>query len=345
MGIKDRSGYANVTEENRRVKGMISGPGHLKESLARAAEIIKAGGVVAFPTETVYGLGADAFNPLAVARIFEIKRRPHFDPLIIHIAHLPDLRKIVSMVTPLARKLIDRFWPGPLTVVLSKKEEVPDIVTAGLETVAVRMPAHPISLSLIREAGCPLAAPSANPFGYLSPTTAEHVRSQLGDRVDLILDGGPCQVGVESTILSFVEERPVLLRPGGVPLEEIESVIGKVEIDTMEDDRPTAPGMLPRHYAPHTPILLNWSDQDIGSKRKKKMGLLAFREPVHSSLFDHIEVLSKNGDLREAASNLFAAIRRLDALNLDLILAESVSEEGLGRAIMDRLRRASHPGE
>jgi L-threonylcarbamoyladenylate synthase len=341
MGMKDQSGSGNVKEESRRERGIISGSGHLKKSLFRAAGIIRAGGVVAFPTETVYGLGADAFNPLAVARIFEIKRRPHFDPLIIHIASLPDMRKIVSKVTPLARKLIDRFWPGPLTVVLSKKGEVPDIVTAGLETVAVRMPDHPIALRLIKEAGCPLAAPSANPFGYLSPTTAEHVRAQLGDRVDQILDGGPCQVGVESTILSFVGERPVLLRPGGTPLEEIESVIGKVEIETMEGDRPTAPGMLPRHYAPRTPILLNWSDQGLGSKRKKKIGLLAFREPVGSSLFDHVEVLSKNGDLREAASNLFAAIRRLDGSGLDLILAEPVPETGLGRAIMDRLRRAS----
>ncbi len=339
--MKDRSGSGNVRGEGRLAKGKMAGPGPLKESLSRAAEIIKAGGVVAFPTETVYGLGADVFNPLAVARIFEIKRRPHFDPLIIHIARLSDLRRVVTGVTPMARKLIDRFWPGPLTVVLSKKEEVPEIVTAGLGTAAVRMPDHPLASRLIREAGCPLAAPSANPFGYVSPTTAEHVRAQLGDRVDLILDGGPCEVGVESTILSLVEERPVLLRPGGIPLEEIESVIGKVEIEATEGDRSAAPGMLPRHYAPRTPIFLDGSDRSPGPGGKERIGLLAFRDPVDDSPFDHVEVLSRKGDLREAAANLFAAIRRLDALNLDLILAESVSEEGLGRAIMDRLRRAS----
>lgn len=307
----------------------------------KAADIIKQGGVVAFPTETVYGLGADAFNPLAVARIFEIKERPYFDPLIVHVAHHGDLDRLVIEILSQAKTLMERFWPGPLTVVLSKREDVPDIVTAGLPTVAVRMPKHPMALRLMELTDCPIAAPSANPFGYLSPTTAEHVRDQLGDQVDLILDGGPCEVGVESTILSFLEKRPRLLRPGGVSLEEIESIIGKVEIDPVEEDRPSAPGMLPRHYAPRTPIVLDWSDKDLHSHKGKKIGLLAFQEPVNYLKFDHVEVLSKKGDFREAATNLFAAIRRLDALKLDLILAEPVREVGLGRAIMDRLRRAS----
>ena len=312
-----------------------------KELIQHAAEIIKEGGIVAFPTETVYGLGADAFNPLAVARIFEVKRRPYFDPLIVHVAHPADVKKLVKEIPSNAKKLTESFWPGPLTVVLLKEEDIPDIVTAGLPTVAIRMPNHPMALSLIKESKCPIAAPSANPFGYLSPTTAEHVRDQLGDQVDLILDGGPCPVGIESTILSFLEEKPRLLRPGGVSLEEIESVIGKVEISPIEDDKPSAPGMLPKHYAPRTPIVLNWNDKNLKIDKNKKIGLLAFQETKNHLKFHSVEVLSKKGDIREAAANLFAAIRRLDALDLDLIVAEPIPEIGLGRAIMDRLRRAS----
>jgi L-threonylcarbamoyladenylate synthase len=311
------------------------------QEVRQAAERIKNGGIVAFPTETVYGLGAETFNPLAVARIFEVKRRPSFDPLIVHVANHEDLKKLITEIPSDARTLIERFWPGPLTVVLFKRENVPDIVTAGLPTVAVRMPNHPMTLSLIRQVGSPIVGPSANPFGYLSPTTAEHVRDQLGDQIDFILDGGPCAVGVESTIVSFVEKRPALLRPGGVPLEEIESMIGKVEINLIHEERPSAPGMLPRHYAPRTPIVLDWSEENFDAYRGKKIGLLAFQEPKHFLEFHQIEVLSKSGDFREAAAHLFSAIRRLDALDLDLILAEAVPEKGLGRAIMDRLRRAS----
>jgi L-threonylcarbamoyladenylate synthase len=207
------------------------------------------------------------------------------------------------------------------------------------------MPDHPMALSLIKESKCPIAAPSANPFGYLSPTTAEHVREQLGDQVDLILDGGSCTVGVESTIVSFLDRKPRLLRPGGVPLEEIESVIGEVEISPIKEDRPSAPGMLSRHYAPRTPIVLDWSEKNLDSYKSRRIGLLAFRKPGTSLNFNHIEILSKKGDLREAAANLFTAIRRLDDLKLDLILAESVPEVELGRAIMDRLRRATSKGE
>jgi L-threonylcarbamoyladenylate synthase len=309
--------------------------------IRQAAEIIRRGGIVAFPTETVYGLGADAFNPIAIARIFEVKGRPYFDPLIVHVADPADLDRLVVGIPSKAKKLVEKFWPGPLTVVLLKKEDVPDIVTAGLPTVAVRMPKHLMALDLIEQADCPIAAPSANPFGYLSPTTARHVREQLGDRVDLILDGGPCPVGVESTILSFTEKEPLLLRPGGVELEKIESIIGRVKIGQIEKDKPSSPGMLPKHYAPRTPIIMNWSEKNIDFSREKKIGLLSFREPKNCLKFDHVEVLSKKGDLREAAANLFSAIRRLDALNLDLILAEAVPEVGLGRAIMDRLRRAT----
>jgi len=314
------------------------------EAIRQAAEIIRRGGIVAFPTETVYGLGADAYNPLAVARVFEVKRRPYFDPLIVHIASPAHLKKFVKDIPPSARKLTERLWPGPLTVVLFKEEHIPDIVTAGLPTVALRMPSHPMALSLIKESKCPIAAPSANPFGYLSPTTAEHVQGQLADQVDLILDGGPCPVGVESTIVSFSGNKPRLLRPGGVSLEEIESIIGKVEISPIKD-RPVAPGMLPRHYAPRTPIVLDWDEKHLDSYKGKKIGFLAFQEQKDFLQFQHIEVLSKKGDFREAAANLFSAIRRLDALDLDLILAEAVPEAGLGRAIMDRLRRATSQEE
>jgi L-threonylcarbamoyladenylate synthase len=311
------------------------------EAVQQAAEILRRGGLVAFPTETVYGLGADAFNPIAVARVFEVKKRPHFDPLIVHVASQGDLDKLVSEIPSDAKKVMGKFWPGPLTIVLVKKEEVPDIVTSGLPTVAVRMPRHPMSLSLIKEAGSPIVGPSANPFGYLSPTTAEHVRDQLGDQIDFILDGGPCEIGVESTIVSFSGPKPKLLRPGGIPLEEVESIIGPVELGSGEVKKPTAPGMLPRHYAPRTPIVLDWDERNFNSKKSGKIGFLAFQEPRSSMKFYHIEILSKKGDLREAAANLFAAIRRLDELNLDLILAETIPEVGLGRAIMDRLRRAS----
>lgn len=315
--------------------------------IRQAAEIIRQGGVIAFPTETVYGLGADAFNPLAVARIFEIKDRPYFDPLIVHISDFEEVSGLASGIPADAEKLTERCWPGPLTIVLPKKEFVPDLVTAGLPTVAIRMPRHPMALQLIREAGRPVAAPSANPFGYVSPTTADHVREQLGDRVDLILDGGPCEVGLESTIISFSEKKPSLLRPGGLALEEIEAIIGKVKTYPAGERAPSSPGRLPRHYAPKTPILIDRWKGDIESYRGKRVGLLAFREPRVVSLpFDHVEVLSPSGDLREAASNLFAAIRRLDAQGLEMILAEAVPEAGLGRAIMDRLRRASRrPGE
>jgi L-threonylcarbamoyladenylate synthase len=251
------------------------------------------------------------------------------------------VKKLAREIPSNAKKLTEKFWPGPLTLVLLKEEKIPDIVTAGLPSVAIRMPDHPMALSLIKRSRCPIAAPSANPFGYLSPTTADHVREQLGDQVDLILDGGPCPVGVESTIVSFLEEEPRLLRAGGISLEEIEAIIGKVEVTQIEKDRPSAPGMLPRHYAPRTPIILDWDEKNLGLHKNKNIGLLAFQRPKDNLRFHSVEVLSKKGDMREAAANLFAAIRRLDAMKLDLILAEPVPEIGLGRAIMDRLRRAS----
>jgi L-threonylcarbamoyladenylate synthase len=308
------------------------------ENIKLAGSIIKKGGLVAFPTETVYGLGADALNPYAVAKIFEVKNRPSFDPLIVHISKIEWLEKIVKKIDDRAEKLIRKFWPGPLTLVLPKSNIVPDIVTAGLPTVAVRMPAHPVALALIENAQTPISAPSANPFGYISPTTAEHVEKQLGDKIDLILDGGKCPIGVESTVLSLIDEEPAVLRPGGLPIEEIEKVIGKVKIQKSVD-KILSPGQLPKHYAPRTPIKIFSSLDEI--EEDDDIGVLLFKKTNREIKAKHVEILSENGDLREAASNLFSALHKLDSIGVRIIYAEAIPEVGLGVAIMDRLRKAS----
>jgi len=316
------------------------------ESIRLAAEIIRGGGLVAFPTETVYGLGADALNPDAVAKIFEAKQRPSFDPLIVHIAMRASLDRLVETISLDDHRLMDAFWPGPLTVVLPKRESVPDIVTAGLPTVAIRMPAHPVAQALIREAGAPIAAPSANPFGYVSPTCAQHVLGGLRDRVDLILDGGPCPIGVESTIVAMNGTWPELLRPGSITLAQIREITGLV-VRTPASQTMVAPGQLPRHYATRTPVtILGAQGAGLAVQGHERAGLLAMSVPSHvDDRFCAIEVLSPSGDLREAARNLFAALRRLDALGLDRLYAESCDERGLGLAIMDRLRRCASPNQ
>ncbi len=307
------------------------------ETLKKAATIIREGGLVAFPTETVYGLGANAFNKEAVAKIFETKQRPAFDPLIVHIADFEAIEYLCSEVHEKVIFLIKKFWPGPLTLVLPKKNIVPDIVSAGLKTVAVRMPSHPVALKLIKEVGVPISAPSANLFGKLSPTTADHVKEQLGEKIDLIIDGGRCPIGVESTILYFAPE-PIILRPGGLPVEEIERVIGKVKTLTYSE-RPYSPGQLLYHYAPRTPLRII-RDKGVSIPSHIKAGLLAFTFPENRELFKEIEVLSSSGDLREAAANLFVCLHRLDKAKVDIIYAEPVPEVGLGKAIMNRLRKA-----
>ncbi|MCE9589100.1 MAG: threonylcarbamoyl-AMP synthase [Planctomycetes bacterium] len=308
-------------------------------SIERAAQLIRRGGLVAFPTETVYGLGADALQPTAVARIFEAKGRPRFDPLILHVASLADAESLILSMPDAARKLAERFWPGPLTLVLPKRDHVPDIVTAGLPSVAVRVPSHPIALELIRQSGTPIAAPSANRFGSVSPTIVEHVRQELGDAVDMVLDGGPCSTGVESTVVSFIDDAPTVLRYGGLTVEEIEAFIGPVHrMERAVTDRPVAPGMLERHYAPGTKLVL--VDRVEPPAAGLCAGLLTLKKSDLAARFTATEVLSPTGDLREAAANLFAAVRRLDAAGLDLIIAQRVPDEGLGRAINDRLKRA-----
>ena len=317
------------------------------ESIHLAGKTIRQGGLVAFPTETVYGLGCDELNPDAAAKVFEAKQRPQFDPLIVHIADRIELNNVVSTLTATARQLIDQFWPGPLTLVLPKQPAIPDLVTAGLGTVAVRMPNHPVAQALIREAGTPIAAPSANPFGYVSPTTAQHVADGVGRAIDLILDGGPCSVGVESTIVSLVGPQAELLRPGSITLEQLSAVIGPLRRSSSVVDHPTAPGQLARHYATQTPvtILTSVTERPMLTKNERA-GLLIFSQAsATDERFAAIEVLSTTGDLREAARHLFAALRRLDTQGLDRIYVEPCREEGLGMAIMDRLRRCAAPLE
>jgi L-threonylcarbamoyladenylate synthase len=311
-------------------------------AVAEGARVLRAGGLVAFPTETVYGLGADAFDPRAVARVFEVKARPSFDPLIVHLADASSLSRVTSTHDSRVQRLAARFWPGPLTLVVRRHATVPDIVTAGLDTVGVRVPAHPAARDLVRAADTPLAAPSANPFGYVSPTTAAHVAELLGDAVDLILDGGPCPVGVESTIVSLVSDPPALLRPGGVAPEEIEAFLGGPLVRAAAPgERPLAPGQLTRHYATRTPLRILAGPAAPPPADAGRVGLLAWHHADPEAGYAAVEVLAPDGRPATAAARLFAALRRLDALALDAIVAEPCEERGLGHAIMDRLRRSS----
>ncbi len=305
--------------------------------IAQAAALLRAGQVVAIPTETVYGLAANAFDEAAVLKVFEAKQRPSFDPLIVHVAERDQVLLLVRELPPGTRELMDAFWPGALTLVLPKRAEVPDIVTSGLDTVGVRMPAHPMTRALLGALDFPLAAPSANPFGYVSPTTAQHVADQLGQRIPYILDGGACSVGVESTIIGWADGRWVLYRPGGIGVEAIERVIGTVHV-AQQSVLPVAPGMLESHYAPRKPVHVGDVEALLRRFAGRQVGVISFtREwPVHRN-----EILSVNGDLSEAARNLFAVLRELDGSDCDVIVAERFPEEGLGRAINDRLRRAA----
>ena len=310
------------------------------ENLDRAAQILRAGGLVAFATETVYGLGADATNDAAVARIFEAKGRPAFNPLISHAADMAMARSLARF-SPMAEALADTFWPGPLTLVLPRAERSPVslLATAGLDTLAVRLPAHEMARALIARTGRPLAAPSANPSGSVSPTTAAHVAEGLGDKVDMILDGGPCAAGIESTIVSLAGAQPQILRPGAIAREEIEPLTGPLALPaplTAPAARPPAPGMLASPYAPGAPVRLEAREAHPGEV------LLAFgpRVPAHDGPMRN---LSPAGDLREAAANLFAMLRALDAETNGAIAVMPIPREGLGEAINDRLARAAAP--
>lgn len=309
------------------------------ENIRKAAEIIKKGGTVAFPTETVYGLGADGLNPNAAAKIFEIKERPAFNPLILHVADINSLQEAAKINNPVVELLVSRFTPGPLTFVLPKRKKVPGIITAGNSTVAVRIPSHPVALELIKHSGRPIAAPSANKFGMLSPTKAEHVFSQLGDKVDLILDGGQTQVGVESTIIEVTEREIFLLRPGGISKEEIESAVGTYLSEKVNSTAPNSPGQLPYHYSTNIPLYF-FGEAELPDN--KKTGALFFSENNTGIKFDYEKFLSLKRDLREAAANLFNMLHELQDSGAEVIFAEKIEESGLGIAIMDRLRKAAN---
>lgn len=318
----------------------------------QAALAIRSGKMVAFATETVYGLGADALNEEAVARVFAAKQRPEFDPLIVHVASRSWLDRLVADVPPIAEELANAFWPGPLTLVFPKRDIVPDLVTSGFPTVAIRMPSHPQAIELLEKSDRPIAAPSANPFGRISPTTAQHVADGLGTRIDFILDGGPCSVGVESTVLSVLENTPTILRHGGITQEQIESVIGDVKVSDMTNPNAPAlsPGQLPNHYSPTTRLVMadefDWDLVDSGCvvaamvfDEDARMDLLA---SVPVDRLSSISVLSPTSDLTTATARFFAELRRLDASGASLIVARPFPDFDLGRALNDRLRRACH---
>jgi L-threonylcarbamoyladenylate synthase len=343
----------------------------ITDEILTAAGALRAGLLVAFPTETVYGLGADCFNPAALARVFEVKGRPRFDPLIVHIAEAGALDRVAdtALLDREGRRrldlLIQRFWPGPLTLILPKRVDVPDLATSGLSTVAVRCPAHPAARNLIRLSTGAVAAPSANPFGYLSPTRAEHVRDQLGDRVDYILDGGPCTVGVESTVLDLCAGEPRILRPGGVSREDLEALAGPIAGQGAEASGsttvayPRSPGQLTSHYAPRTALSVHTRDEMIALPYEAGEVRLFFdaasrdlwlgtKGPLvpGSQAFGPAFVLSENGDLAQAAARLFELLHELDGLGASRIRAELVPDRGLGPAVNDRLvRAAAAPGE
>ena len=311
-------------------------------AVAAAARVLAEGGLVAFPTETVYGLGADATNPAAIAHLYQAKGRPAFNPLIAHVGDIAAARKIARFDAA-ATALAEAFWPGPLTLVLPKTHgcAVADLATAGLDTVAIRIPAHPVARDILRTFGGPVVAPSANLSGHVSPTTAAHVLSDLAGRIDLIVDGGPVAVGVESTIVGCFDQ-PMLLRPGGLPRAEIERVLGRTLVqppaDTETDSgQPLAPGMLASHYAPRAKVRLNAVTLEAGE------ALLAFGLGAISGIDAASAVmnLSERGDLDEAAANLFGHLRALDGKGVHAIAVMPVPDEGLGEAINDRLRRAA----
>ena len=337
---------------------------------AKAITLLRAGEVVALPTETVYGLAADALNAEAVAKIFEAKERPRFDPLIVHLPDRDWLERIADLPAqdrPVILKLVETFWPGPFTIVLPKRAVIPEIVTAGLDTVAVRISAHPVLAEIIRAFGGPLAAPSANRFGQVSPTTAQHVFEELDGRIPLIIDSGPTTHGIESTIVAVRDGKIDILRRGPITQEELSTFGAKVDVVALSQ-KVSAPGQLPAHYAPNTPLHLIDTAKSFEPEENQRVALLAWtsREgdfpwravvPLQrdeerqiapalgnrrSLKFVAVRQLSEQEDLREAAANLFRYLRELDALEVDLIVAERVPDHGLGAAIMDRLRRAAH---
>jgi len=309
------------------------------KDIAKAKAILEAGGLVGIPTETVYGLAGNALDPDAVAKIFAVKNRPDFDPLIIHTSSFEQISKYTLEIIPALESLAKVFWPGPLTLLLPRKSIIPDLVTSGLDHVAVRVPQHPLTQLLLANLDFPLAAPSANPFGYISPTTAAHVDDQLGELIPYILDGGNCKVGLESTIVGVEEGQITIYRLGGIDVSDIEKVVGTVKILSHSSSNPKSPGMLKSHYAPRKKVILGDISKMLDEHKEQNIGVLSFTKKYEEA--NESFVLSSEGSYTEAAKNLFTALRFLDQADVSLILAELLPEDNLGRAINDRLRRAS----
>lgn len=329
------------------------------EKISQAANFIKAGGLVAFPTETVYGLGADALNAKAVLGLFAAKNRPLDNPPIVHVENFEEVERLTLQVPATAKELMKRFWPGPLTLVFKRSTVVPEVTVAGLETVAIRMPQHPVALALIRESKCPIAAPSANIAGKPSPTSAEHVLEDLNGRIDAVIDAGPTRIGVESTVLDVSVEPPMLLRPGGVSLEALKEVVEDVQLHPfvvsereVAPEKAKSPGMKHKHYAPKAPVILVEGDlPKVMSTIKqlitkywlddKRVGVLATSETAWAYEADVVKTLGSRRNVDSMATRLFRLLREFDSENIDVIIAEGVPLEGLGLAVMNRLRKAS----
>ena len=313
----------------------------ISKDIQKAVTILNNNDLVAIPTETVYGLAGNIFSEKAIKKIFKTKRRPLFNPLIVHISNIEYLQNIVSYIPEKAKLLATHFWPGSMTLVLPKHNSIPDLITAGKHTVAVRIPNHPKTIELLNTLDFPLAAPSANPFNSISPTKPEHVENYFRNDINMVLDGGHCKNGIESTIIGFEKDNPVIYRLGALSVEEIETIVGKITLKNTEANSPNAPGMLAKHYAPKTTTILT-DDIKVELKKhsNKKIGVLVFSEPVSIDTVEEI-VLSKTRNFKEAAANLYAAMHTLDEMKLDVIVAERFPNTNLGKSINDRLQRAT----
>ncbi|MGB3607383.1 L-threonylcarbamoyladenylate synthase [Psychroserpens sp.] len=314
----------------------------ISKDISKAVALLNAEEVVAIPTETVYGLAGNIFSEKAIKSIFETKKRPFFNPLIVHIHSVEELSIYVSHLPKKAKLLAEAFWPGPLTLVLKKKAIIPDLISAGKDTVAIRIPNHPTALELLKQLDFPLAAPSANPFGNISPTTARHVERYFKDTIKMVLDGGPCERGIESTIIGFDHDEPIIYRLGSTSVEAIEGIVGSISIQNKKEIAPDAPGMLERHYAPTTKtILVNNVSEAIEKHHGKRIGVLAFHSEVKHPAVTFQIILSKEKNMEIAASRLYDAMHQLDSQVLDLIIAQRFPNAGLGKSINDRLQRAT----
>ena len=313
----------------------------ISKDIQKAVQLLTENQLVAIPTETVYGLAGNIFSEKAIKSIFSTKKRPFFNPLIVHIPSIDSLSDLVTHVPEKAKLLAAAFWPGSLTLVLKKSNKIPDLITAGKDTVAVRVPNHPITLALLKKLPFPLAAPSANPFGSISPTKPTHVENYFRNSIKMVLDGGSCANGIESTIIGFENEEPVIYRLGALPLEEIEALVGAISIKNKKEEKPDAPGMLARHYAPKTStFLVDDVTAEVKKHSEKKIGVLVFKSSLNNENITEI-ILSRKGSMQEAAAYLYAAMHELDSKNLDIIIAERFSEFSLGKSINDRLKRAT----